>query len=861
MSMLNESTDEAFQEYLKRKFGTKSENYQSVVPVLFQRLEDADSESDIATSYRLWQESIDVNISKIESAVEDTISELDIDTKNGSRAEEFLYCLQSYYALVLQLDRIVNMDRLVEGRDIADIEYNELRAEYENLLDQPEDRLFYGWLTNINFDSEPFHGLVVAMSESPHRKVGEDAFKDLYQDIIGNPFRKAMGEFYTREWVADLILNEIEYDNTSVLDPACGSGAFLVKTARRVIQDSGKPGDIERIHGFDLNPVAVMAAKSNLLGVLSGHFEDGELTHSELADVEIPVYWTNSIIWTEPDLSGNIITLLSPYGELEFPSDPDEAVEKISNDIAEWIEGKSFNRIIDEDWVDSIAESFSAPVVCPPFDYVVGNPPWVSPDRMPKEYRDRVKELLEESGFLEPFQPDYLANRFPNRQFVAALPFFEVTMDRYLKEEGICAYLVTSSLLKSMNGGGFREQMQEWRITRVLDFTPYTDIHQNANSWAFVPVISKSPDNGDSTLFEFFIPTDGEMPSHPGSCRTIEMPDVTLHVCAWETDLKDLPFIPDDPRSPWFTAPPAVIESYRKIIEGNPHVGENYRFTRGLVTGRNGVYLLDGVERKNGFVEARSKASDGRVTLEPELVYPFIEGKHLTSWDFDHTHLMVPYEVPEWDPIPEDVMQENYPKAASYIWDNKEGLEGRRTHTIMSQMDNGNPFYVVETRDILGEKPVVGIREMAPYLEAAVIPETIDDEILGQRESIIAHTLNFVVPGSEDEAHYLAAMINSWPLRTMMYDLAQPKGGRPGKRYDMYLISSLPIPEFDPSDKVHQKIADLGREAHGTIQKGGDVTEVESELNEVVCEEMYGIAVEECDDLRKHYNRLAYTPN
>jgi len=861
MPELNESPDEAFQKYLKKRFGTKSENYQSIVPILFQRLDDAGSESDITTSYRLWQESIDVNISKIESAVENTISELDIGTQNGSQAEEFLYCLQSYYALVLQLDRIVNMHQLIEGRDIDHIQYNDLCANYENLLDQPEDRLFYGWLTNIDFNSEPFHGLVSSLLGSPRRKMGEDVFKDLYQDIIGNPFRKAMGEFYTREWVADLIIDEIEYDNTSVLDPACGSGAFLVKTARRVIQDSGKPEDIERIHGFDLNPVAVMAAKSNLLGVLSGYLKDGGVTKSELADVNIPVYWTNSIIWTEPDLSGNNITLLSPYGELNFPSDPDEATKKISNDIGDWIEGKSFNRITDDNWVDSIAESFAAPVVCPPVDYVVGNPPWVSPDRMPKDYRDRVKELLEESGVLKPFQPDYLRNRFPNRQFVAALPFFEVTMDRYLKDEGICAYLVTSSLLKSMNGGGFREQMQEWSITRILDFTPYTDIHQNASSWAFVPVITKSPDNGDNTLFEFFVPTDGEMASHPGSCRTIDVPDMTLHVCAWEINLDDLPFIPDDSRSPWFTAPPEVIESYRKIIEGNPHVGENYRFTRGVVTGRNGVYLLDDVEQKNGFVEAQSKASEGKVTLESDLVYPFIEGKHLTSWDFDHTHLMLPYEVPEWEPIAENVMQDRYPKATSYIWDNKEGLEGRRTHTIMSQMNNGSPFYVVETRDILGEKPVVGIREMAPYLEAAVIPETIDDEVLGKRESIIAHTLNFVVPDSENEAYYLAAMINSWPLRVMMYDLAQPKGGRPGKRYDMYLISSLPIPEFDPSDEVHEKIADLGREAHGTLQRGEDVTEVESDLNEVVCEELYGITIEECDNLRKHYDRLAYTPN
>ena len=858
MATLDDSSDETYQRYLKREFGTDSDNYRRVVPHLFERLADADSDSDIAASYGLWQESIDVNLSKIESAVADSIDELGL-AGDESRAEEFLYCLQSYYVLVLHLDRIESIDRLV-GADDDGVAYAERRAEYGNLLDQPEDRLFHGWLTGVDFGEEPFAGLVASMSETPPRTVGEDAFKDLYQDVIGNPFRKAMGEFYTREWVADLVLDEIGYVDGSILDPACGSGAFLVKAARRVVRESETPGDIERVHGFDLNPVAVAAAKSNLLGVLAGHFEDGALTRSALAEMSLPVHWTNSIVWTEPDLSENNVTLLSPYGELAFPSDADEAVAKIGDDIASWATGRSFEGLVDGDWLEGIAASFAAPVSCPPFDYVVGNPPWVSPDRMPKEYRDRVTELLEGSGFLEPFRPDYLTNRFPNRQFVAALPFFEVTLERYLKDGGTCAYLVTSSLLKSMNGGGFREQMREWRVTRLLDFTPYTDIHQNASSWAFVPVIQKSPPTDDTTRYEFFSPTDGEMPAHPGSCRTIDAPDVSLHVCSWDADLDDLPFIPDDPRSPWFTAPPDVVDSYRTVVSENPHVGENYRFTRGVVTGRNAVYLLDDAERVDGFVEARSKASDGRVALESELVYPFVEGKHLTSWAFDHTHILLPYEIPEWTPIPESEIGERYPKAASYLRDNRAGLEGRRTHTITRQMDRGSPFYVVETRDVLGERPVVGIREVAPYLEAAVIPETVDDAV-GEPESIVAHTLNFVVPDSEEEAHYLAAMLNSWPLRAMIYDLAQPKGGRPGKRYDMYLVASLPIPEFDPDDDTHRRVAELGREAHETARASGDVSNIEAELNEVVCEEVYGIAVEDCDALRRHYERLAYTPN
>ena len=854
-----EPPEETYQSYLERTLGTGSDPYRTVVPALFERLEAADEDSDVVASYRLWQESVDVNISKVESKVVDTVAALGIDTTDGTRAEEFLYCLQSYYALVLHLDRVVSMARLVDGVDPEDAPAD-LRAEYPNLLDGPEDRLFHGWLTGLDFAAEPFDALVAALADTPPRTVGEDAYKDLYQDLIGNPFRKALGEFYTREWLADLILDEIGYTDGSLLDPTCGSGAFLVKAARRVLEVHDDPAAVDRVHGFDLNPVAVMATKSNLLGVLAGHFEAGALTHDELAAVDLPVYWTNGIVRTQPDLSGNVVTVLSPYGELEFPRDPDEAVAKVAADVREWVEGRPFERLVDDRWLDNIARSFTAPLAEPPFDFVVGNPPWVSPDRMPKAYRDRVEELLEESGFLEPFDPDYLPNRFPNSQFVAALPFFEVAMDRYLTANGVCAYLVTSSLLKSMNGGGFREQMREWNVGRILDFTPYTDIHQHASSWAFVPVIDNAAADGEPTHYEFFSPTDGEMPSHPGDCRTLETPDVTLHVCEWDVDVADLPFLPEDPRSPWFTAPPEVLDAYRTVVGENPHAGEHYRFTRGLVTGRNAVYLLDDPTLTDGLVEASTKAAGGRVTLESDLVYPFVEGKHLSAWTFDHTHLLLPYEVPSWDPIPETDLERDYPETAAYLDANREGLEGRRTHTITSQMDSGSPYYVVETRELLGTRPVVGLREVAPYLEAAVLPSTIEDDLLGERESIVAHTLNFVVPESEPEAYFLAGLLNSWPIRSLVYDLAQPKGGRPGKRFDMYLVSSLPIPTFDPDDPAHERVAELGREAHELADADEDLEDVETELNAVVCEDVYGISIADGEALRDHYRRLSYTP-
>jgi type I restriction-modification system DNA methylase subunit len=67
--------------------------------------------------------------------------------------------------------------------------------------------------------------------------VDQDVLKILYENIIGTDTRKKLGEYYTPDWLADVIVAETIRDplNTRVLDPACGSGTFLFYAVRRYI--------------------------------------------------------------------------------------------------------------------------------------------------------------------------------------------------------------------------------------------------------------------------------------------------------------------------------------------------------------------------------------------------------------------------------------------------------------------------------------------------------------------------------------------------------------------------------------------------------------------------------------------------
>lgn len=65
------------------------------------------------------------------------------------------------------------------------------------------------------------------------KDIGEaDILKDLYQSLSPPALRHALGEFYTPDWLADLVFERAGYSgdaSLNVLDPTCGSGTFLVR--------------------------------------------------------------------------------------------------------------------------------------------------------------------------------------------------------------------------------------------------------------------------------------------------------------------------------------------------------------------------------------------------------------------------------------------------------------------------------------------------------------------------------------------------------------------------------------------------------------------------------------------------------
>ena len=101
----------------------------------------------------------------------------------------------------------------------------------------------------------------------------------LFQSLVVAADRKRLGEFYTPRWLVELALQRIGWPDksSSLVDPTCGSGAFLAGAALALRNQPNAPSIIaKRISGADINPLAVLGARVACLCAIADLLEPDE---------------------------------------------------------------------------------------------------------------------------------------------------------------------------------------------------------------------------------------------------------------------------------------------------------------------------------------------------------------------------------------------------------------------------------------------------------------------------------------------------------------------------------------------------------------------------------------------------------
>lgn len=402
---------------------------------------------------------------------------------------------------------------------------------------------------------------------------------------------KAGGVCYTPSFVVEHIVQKTlgKYKQgrsrkfmPKVLDPACGSGTFLISALRFLIEKN-RPTPVKKseqkkilsleekkellekcLFGVDLDPKAVEITKLSLLLLLLEGEREGLLIKSSLL----------------PTLDKNIRrgnSLVSPEA------------------IAQYLPDTHVSEIHPLDW-----GSFKSKVGAPNgFDAVIGNPPYVRIQVLQASY---PKEAIVYSKAF-PTAADGNVDLY--------VPFLEQAT-RLCNPNGYIGYILPTrfwandygrKLRKLICDGNLLEETINFRAEQVFD---------GVTTYTCILILKKS---GRKT-FKYFEPRErGELPASLLS-RISKNPTAYEH----ELSLSVLS------ESPWLLAPPEARERILQLEKApkklRDYVLEKPGIFQGLINGRDPTFLL---QLKNSELQSE-ELGFAAVNLENEYLVPILKG-------------------------------------------------------------------------------------------------------------------------------------------------------------------------------------------------------------------------------------------
>jgi type I restriction-modification system DNA methylase subunit len=463
-------------------------------------------------------------------------------------------------------------------------------------------------------------------------KMDLGAFSKTYTLTDKKERRKEHGIYYTPKFITDYIVRETvgrflqenagyrdKFHNIKILDPACGSGSFLIRAYDELLKyyanELKKPVDkldqwerlpilTNSIFGVDLDKQAMEITRLNLLL--------RSLAHRE------PL----------PFLGNNI-----KQGN-SLVSGTDSELEQYLG--ANWQNQHPF------EWQNE----FSDVMAKGGFDVVIGNPPYI-----------RQEQLSE-------FKPLWQKN-FECYDGVADIYvyFFERGI-KLLKEGGYLAYISSNKYFRSGYGKKLRDFLRtNSSINQIVDFCELP-IFTAANDTCVTLLRKKAPSQSDKVTV-VVIKTEADLYQIP---QTIAQHGTRIN----QTNLKS---------EGWTFEGTEGRNLITKITKKGTNLGiyVNNRFYDGIKTGFNKAFVIDEMTRKQLIEEDDRCAEIVKPWLDGHDIlrwYPAFDNKFLIEMISSSNHRW-PWSAVKTEADGEKIFQETYPALAEYFSQFKAELKQR----------------------------------------------------------------------------------------------------------------------------------------------------------------------------------------
>lgn len=712
--------------------------------------------------------------------------------------------------------------------------------------------------------------------------LSEDVMKALYQGLVDPKQRHDLGEYYTPDWLADLMTEHALKENPEArtLDPTCGSGTFLYSVIRYKIKRLGKKKDVlkhilNNVVGIDIHPLAIIIAKTNYilgLGDLLQQYRTG--------DVHIPIYLANSIappkeiihaelfsevdcyriyienrkglgipqrfVDQDRDLFDPAIDKVAEYAKRRAGLGKDE---KVFNNLIAQVKGISLDErkplfrlaetlreLIDERkdsiWAFIVKNSHRPVMMQAQFDLMIGNPPWLTfKDLETADYQQRVK------AFIGLHQLETRAQNITHLELAAL--FWVRGSKLYLKPDGKIAFVMPRSVFSAqhhdkLRKGSFLESSV--RFCEVWDMNsasagPVTNLFKVPSCVLFG---SMDPTTSIAQQYPILAKTfSGRLSDH--NARLLNEDDNIVHTSAGEVTVADskINLKQTKPSSAWdeeATVSTRTSHYHDKFFQGATLLPRTLWFVQPEVS-NYGVTISRPIVHTDPRASSEGKPPYKTLRIDGAIESEYLFGTLIGTDLLPFGHLPIrPVIIPA---IPEN----NHLKIIDSKFAESMAQSGasewfRKAEILWDSNKNAdkNKLSVYQRLDYMRGVSQQNFRSKYKVLystsgrlcAAVKKPEELimsaGSSEIPLKGFIVDHKLYFFETSNLGEAEYLSAIFNSDVLQKLVEPFMTR--GFEGAVRDVHRKHlEFPIPTFDPENEEHKQLAKLAREAEKKSKK------------------------------------------
>ena len=588
--------------------------------------------------------------------------------------------------------------------------------------------------------------------------------------------RKRDGVYYTPEWVVERIVEETieplltrwrheagwrdgetptgdaagdywaRLRGIKVIDPACGSGAFLIVALRYLerafaaaVAAAADSGAIDQapdaaaitdvilagnLYGVDINPASVEITKLSL-------WLHTARANRPLSGLDGTIRCGNSLIDTR-------------FYNKRRLDDPEER-----------------DRINTFEWEDDFAEKS--------FDAVIGNPPYVKLQNFVKVNADAATWLTSGSSGKAPYASTGTGN------FDLYLPFIEKGL-ALLNGGGRMGYIAPSLWPTLDYGEGLRGIVHAGRhLEKWLDFRSF-QVFEEATTYTAIQIFSKAPVEAITLAF-----------APDGDISRVDWSDPDYRV-AYDSI--------GAPLQPWLLAPALVREMVTRLGKEADRL-DSAAVTKGIIVGiqtsADHIFHLQRRGRNSYLYTPRGKAPPIVVAIEDEIMKPLVSGAEVKRFvePATDTYLLFPYDVDDDGArlIPTDEMALRFANAWAYLRGHERELRAREG----GKFDDDRWYRMGRSQNLdKQESPKLLVAQLVPQLRLSF-------DHAG-KFTVNNVRVNGILPRSGNGWFLLGAM--NAPVMNMIFTwLGKPKDNGYYEANKQF-IAPLPVPRAGRADKA-----------------------------------------------------------